>query len=110
MGQAGHRQSGNANVESNYPGPGRGENSSAATGLPPSNLITLLLRRFQTLHLLRRQLGEEEFWNGLRAYTQAHIGRTVESRDFQTAIQQASGQSLAVLFDQWVFETPAITR
>ncbi len=62
------------------------------------------------MDVLRRKLGDEMFWKGVRAYTQQNLGRTVESRDFQAAMEKASGQSLAALFDKWVFETPPAPR
>ncbi|HEX4923707.1 MAG TPA: M1 family aminopeptidase [Bdellovibrionales bacterium] len=52
---------------------------------------------------LRKEIGEEKFWAGLRAYTQKHAGHTVESRDFQSAMEQASGRELGPLFETWVY-------
>ena len=52
---------------------------------------------------LRELVGEEAFWRGLRAYTQAHAGGTVTSRDFQAAIEAASGRDLSAMFDEWVY-------
>ncbi len=55
------------------------------------------------LHLLRRQLGEQVFWQGFKTYTRANWGRTVTSKDFQAAMEMAAGSSLSVFFDQWVY-------
>ncbi|HKH43454.1 MAG TPA: M1 family metallopeptidase [Thermoanaerobaculia bacterium] len=56
------------------------------------------------LHLLRRQLGDEAFWEGFRLYTQAGAkSGLVSTRDLQRAMEQASGQPLAWFFDQWVY-------
>jgi len=55
------------------------------------------------LHLLREELGEELFWKGLRSYTQAYFGKSVVTADFQTAMGQASGKSLAPFFSKWVY-------
>lgn len=52
---------------------------------------------------LRRELGDEAFWAGLRAFTQTHAGRTADSPDIQRAFESASGRDLGVLFGQWVF-------
>jgi aminopeptidase N len=52
---------------------------------------------------LRRQLTDEVFWRGLRAYTAAHWGNPVTSDDFQAAMQSASGKNLTKFFDQWVY-------
>jgi aminopeptidase N len=56
-------------------------------------------------HLLRQQMGEEAFWRGLRNYTRLHWGRSVTTRDFQAAMEQAHGQSLAPFFAKWVYLT-----
>jgi aminopeptidase N len=53
---------------------------------------------------LRRVLGDEAFWDGLRSYTRAHAGGTVESSDLQRAFETASGRDLAPLFAEWVYE------
>ena len=53
---------------------------------------------------LRRLLGEEAFWAGVRGYTAAHAGGTVESADMQRAMEAASGRELDALFAQWVYE------
>lgn len=52
---------------------------------------------------LRTQLGDTAFWAGLKAYTVTHQGGTVTSRDFQRAMEQASGRDLSALFTTWVY-------
>jgi aminopeptidase N len=54
------------------------------------------------LHTIREQLGDDAFWNGVKRYTQEHAGKVVESRDFQRAIESASGKDLGPLFRAWV--------
>jgi aminopeptidase N len=51
---------------------------------------------------LRRQLTDDVFWRGLRAYTTAHWGNPVTSDDLQAAMQSASGKNLTKFFQQWV--------
>jgi aminopeptidase N len=51
---------------------------------------------------LRAELGEEPFWRGLRAYTHARAGGTVESSDLRAAMEGSAGRSLADLFHRWV--------
>jgi aminopeptidase N len=51
---------------------------------------------------LRRDVGEDAFWAGLKAYTQAHAGKAVTGADLKTAMEKASGRSLSALFGQWV--------
>ncbi len=52
---------------------------------------------------LRRELGDEVFWRALQRYTRAYAGGVVESRDFQRAVEQASGRDLQALFAKWVY-------
>lgn len=57
------------------------------------------------MHLLREQLGEEAFWKGLRAYTQAHMGKVATTSDLQQAMQVASGRDLSAFFREWAGTT-----
>jgi len=52
---------------------------------------------------LRRELGDEVFWRALQRYTRSHAGGVVESRDFQRAVEQASGRDLQALFAKWLY-------
>jgi aminopeptidase N len=52
---------------------------------------------------LREDIGDAAFWDGVRAYTRAHAGGTVTSRDLQSAMEQASGRDLEPLFAEWVY-------
>ncbi|HEV8694328.1 MAG TPA: M1 family metallopeptidase, partial [Lysobacter sp.] len=47
------------------------------------------------LHLLRGRMGDAAFWRGVRDYTRAHIDGTVETRDFEQAMQRHSRDDLA---------------
>jgi aminopeptidase N len=55
--------------------------------------------------LLRRRLGEQAFWSGLRAYTLAGLATKsgVTSADLERAMETASGQALKPLFDACVY-------
>ncbi len=55
------------------------------------------------IHLLRIELGEKAFWEGVRRYTRKHFGGSVTTRDLQKALEQASGKSLTNFFAQWVY-------
>jgi len=57
------------------------------------------------LHLLRLELGERAFWEGLRQYTRAYFGKSVTTPDFQAAMEHASGRSLNEFFGKWVYLT-----
>lgn len=55
------------------------------------------------LHLLRLQLGERAFWEGLKDFTRAGAGGSVDSGDLRAALEKASGKDLKTFFDQWVY-------
>jgi aminopeptidase N len=54
------------------------------------------------LHELRKLLGEERFWKGLKHYTRKHWGQSVETADFKRAMEEGSGADLSAFFRQWV--------
>jgi aminopeptidase N len=58
------------------------------------------------LDALRKKLGDDIFWRGIREYTQKNFGKTVTSRDFHIAMARASGVDLSPLFDEWVYPAP----
>lgn len=60
------------------------------------------------LHLLREELGEAVFWQGLRSYTRDHDGRAVVTADFQRAMEQAAGRPLDDFFQAWVYGTAGV--
>jgi len=53
------------------------------------------------LHMLRRRLGEEAFWRGVRLYVARHADTAVETDDFRHALEEASGLDLEWFFHQW---------
>jgi aminopeptidase N len=55
---------------------------------------------------LRRELGEEAFWGGLKRFTREYAGKSATSRDFERVYRESSGRDLSALFAEWVF-TPA---
>jgi aminopeptidase N len=54
------------------------------------------------LDLLRREMGEDKFWQGLRLYTRDNWNKAATSQDFQKAMESAAGKNLAAFFDEWV--------
>ncbi|HVW26776.1 MAG TPA: M1 family aminopeptidase [Polyangiaceae bacterium] len=55
------------------------------------------------LHMLRRELGDDLFWKGVKLYLTRHGGSIVETNDLSRALEEVSGRSLERFFDQWVF-------
>jgi aminopeptidase N len=54
------------------------------------------------LHTLRCMLGDELFWEGVRAYLREYAGKLVETDDFRRIMERVSGRSLGKFFDQWI--------
>ena len=52
--------------------------------------------------MLRQELGDEVFWNGIRQYYAKFSGKNVLSSDFQAVMEQVSGKDLATFFKQWL--------
>jgi aminopeptidase N len=55
------------------------------------------------LHMLRRLLGERDFWRAIHTYVADNWGKTVVTGDLLNAIEKATGRNLGKFFDQWVF-------
>jgi len=59
------------------------------------------------IHMLREQVGTENFWRAINAYLNKHKFANVGSEDLRTEMETASGQDLAWFFDQWVYHSGA---
>ena len=57
------------------------------------------------LHMLRNVLGENAFWRAMQHYTRRNAWREVITADFERAIEEATGHSVARFFQQWVYQT-----
>lgn len=55
------------------------------------------------LDALRKDVGEKAFWNGLKEYTIQNQLKSVESKDFQKALEKSAGKSLSKIFERWVY-------
>jgi aminopeptidase N len=55
-----------------------------------------------TLHMLRGQVGTDNFWAGIRAYYQRFRDSNVSTDDFRRVMEEKSGQDLAWFFKQWL--------
>ena len=55
------------------------------------------------VHLLRKEMGELNFWKGLRIFTRRHFGKSVVTADFVAAMEEAHGRSLKDFFAKWVY-------
>jgi aminopeptidase N len=55
------------------------------------------------IHMLRKLLGDEVFWAGVRDYLLSYGGRVAETDDFRRALEARSGVSLEHFFEQWFY-------
>jgi aminopeptidase N len=55
------------------------------------------------LHMLRRQLGDRDWWRAINHYLTKYAHQPVETEQFRIAIEEATGRSMDRFFDQWVY-------
>lgn len=55
------------------------------------------------LRMLRQRLGDQDFFEGVATYRQAHAGEAAVSEDLRAAFEAASGHDLEQFFQQWVY-------
>ena len=55
------------------------------------------------LHMLRKRLGDEAFFRGLRIYYKAHAEANATTEDLRDALEKASGQNLHDFFTRWIY-------
>ncbi len=56
------------------------------------------------LHMLRYEVGDDNFSKILRTYYENFKYKNVETKDFITIAEKISGKNLKKFFDQWVFK------
>ena len=56
------------------------------------------------LHMLRKELGDEVFWKGIRAYYAAYTHANAYSDDLRMVLEDVSGKPLSDFFVQWVYQ------
>lgn len=61
------------------------------------------VRGSSTLHMIRTQLGDDSWWRAIHHYVTKHMGQLVDSHDFEVAIEEATGQNLHWLFEEYVY-------
>lgn len=54
------------------------------------------------LHMLRKEVGDEAFWAGIREYYHTYRNSNAMTSDFKRIMEKASGQDLDYFFDQWL--------
>jgi aminopeptidase N len=54
------------------------------------------------LHMLRKKLGDETFWKGIRSYYEKFKLSNASTNDFKNVMKNISGQNLDAFFTQWL--------
>ena len=95
--------------------------SERAPGLPVLDTLTadplglLNANSYQkgawVLHMLRREVGDDAFFEGLRRQYALYRGRNASTDDFRQTMEATSGEALGWFFDQWLrrADEPALT-
>lgn len=55
------------------------------------------------LHMLRRELGDTLFWEGIVAYYKKYQNSNALTEDFKTVMEEISGKNLDTFFQQWIY-------
>lgn len=62
------------------------------------------IRGATVLHLLRKQLGEENWKKAIQHFVKNNQNKLVTTQDFIHSVEQISGQSIQWFFDQWLYK------
>ena len=55
------------------------------------------------LYMLRRQLGEDAFYAGLKHYLEVNRGKNVSTPDLTKALEEATHTNVDAFFEQWIY-------
>lgn len=55
------------------------------------------------LHMLRKTLGEDNWWHAINYYLRKYAHQPVQTEQFRVAIEEATGQSMDSFFDEWIY-------
>lgn len=55
------------------------------------------------LHMLRRNLGEENWWRAINYYLRKHAHQPVQTEQFRIAVEESTGQAMDWFFDEWLY-------
>ncbi|HEX8843706.1 MAG TPA: M1 family aminopeptidase [Pyrinomonadaceae bacterium] len=56
------------------------------------------------LHMLRKTLGEENWWRAIRHYLTRYANQPVQTEQFRIAVEEATGRPMDWFFDQWLYK------
>lgn len=55
------------------------------------------------LHMLRHEVGDVNFWKGIRTYYATYRNSNAMTSDFKIMMEEASGKDLSHFFHQWLY-------
>ncbi len=55
------------------------------------------------LYMLRRQMGEDAFWAGIKHYLEVNRGKNVVTADFAKAMEEATHENIDQFLGQWIY-------
>ncbi len=55
------------------------------------------------LHMLRRKVGDENFWKAIRVYYKAYGGKNANTDDLRNVFENVCGCDLKTFFHQWLY-------
>ena len=55
------------------------------------------------LHMLRKTLGDDNWWRAINYYLKKYAHQPVETEQFRIAIEESTGQSMDWFFDEWLY-------
>jgi aminopeptidase N len=56
------------------------------------------------LHMLRRYLGEENWWRSINHYLTKYAHQPVQTEQFRIAIEESTGEPMDWFFEQWLYK------
>jgi aminopeptidase N len=71
---------------------------------PPQHLLgyNTYFKGAVMIHALRRELGDDAFFAGVRAYLQRYGGATASDAQFQAVMEESAGRPLDAFFTEWL--------
>jgi len=57
------------------------------------------------LHMLRKELGDDLFWEGIKKYYDTYKYNNALSEDFKRVMEEVSGKDLNTYFKQWLYQS-----
>lgn len=55
------------------------------------------------LHMMRKHLGDENWWKALNHYLVSNANQPVSTEEFRIAVEEVTGESMDWFFDQWLY-------